>query len=102
MPGTSDHESRDIAQRIEQDNPRWIVVFGVYTRQFAGFPRFPAPPGTVIAALYPAAMPGRMRELEPPAVPGVAAGVPAGPPVPADDALRPAADGARGQGREVW
>ena len=102
MPGTSDHESREIAQRIEQDNPRWIVVFGVYTRQFVGFPRFPAPPGTVVAALYPAAMPGRMRELEPTAAPLIAAGVPAGPPVPADDALRPSAGGGRGQGGEAW
>lgn len=102
MPGTNDHESRDIAQQIEQDNPRWIVVFGVYTRQFVGFPRFPAPPGTVIAAQYPAAMSDRMRALEPPAMPGAAAGVPAGPPELADEALTRAGAGPRGWGGEVW
>ena len=52
MPGTSDKEFRDIAQQIEQDNPRRIIVFGVYTRQFVGFPRFPAPPGSEVAALW--------------------------------------------------
>jgi len=102
MPGTSHNQSRDIAQQIEQDNPRWIIVFGGCTTQFAGFPRFPAPPGTEAAALYPAAMSGRMRKTEPPAVPGVAAGAPAGTPELADDALRPAAGPARGRSGEIW
>ncbi len=102
MPGTSDKEFRDIAQQIEQDNPRWIIVSGVYARQFVGFPRFPAPLGTEVVALYPAAMSGRMRKTEPSAVPGVAAGAPAGTPELAGDALRPAAGGACGRGGEIW
>ncbi len=59
-----DDASREVAERTERENPAWIVVFGIYTRQFVCFPRFPAPRGTMIAALYPAALPGRMREIE--------------------------------------
>jgi hypothetical protein len=40
-----DEEPRAAAERIERENPRWIVVFGVFTKQFVGFPRFPAPRG---------------------------------------------------------
>jgi hypothetical protein len=54
---------RRIAGQMEEDNPSWIVVFGVYTRQFVAFPRFHAP-GTVVTATYPAALPPRMRAIE--------------------------------------
>ncbi len=64
MPGIDDNQSRDIAQQMERDNPQWIVIFGVYTKEFVGFPQFSAPPGTVVAACYPAAMSDRMREAE--------------------------------------
>jgi hypothetical protein len=59
-----DQEAHAIAERIEEENPSWIVVFGVYSRQFVCFPRFPVPPGTVVVALCPEALPGRMREVE--------------------------------------
>jgi hypothetical protein len=64
MPNPDDQACHDIAKQIEQANPRWIVVFGVFTKEFVGFPRFPAPAGTVIAALYPEAMSARMHEAE--------------------------------------
>jgi hypothetical protein len=53
-----------VAERLESDNPLWIVVFGVYTRQFVAFPRFAAPEGTVITAGYPGALSERMRRVE--------------------------------------
>jgi hypothetical protein len=59
-----DQEALAIAERIEEENPNWIVVFGVYSRQFVCFPRFPVPQGTVVAALRPEELPGRMREIE--------------------------------------
>ena len=62
--GGRDETHRETARRLEHDNPGWIVVFGVYSRQFVAFPRFPAPPRTVVAAFYPAALPARMREVE--------------------------------------
>lgn len=64
---------KQIAERLEKDNPRWIVVFGEYTKQFVAFPRFPVPRGTVVAAHYPAALPAWMRAVESRALPSTAA-----------------------------
>jgi hypothetical protein len=55
---------RQVAAQLEADNPRWIVIFGIYTREFIAFPRFAAPMGTVLSALYPEALPVRMRAAE--------------------------------------
>jgi len=60
----ADDVSREAAERTERENPGWIVVFGVFTRQFVCFPKFPAPAGTIITALYPDAIPPRMRIIE--------------------------------------
>jgi hypothetical protein len=62
---------RRIAARLEEDNPSWIVLFGVYTREFVAFPRFDVPSGTVLVARYPAALPPRMRTVEAMARPDV-------------------------------
>jgi len=64
MPGIDDEESCAIAERIERENPEWIVIFGVFTRQFICIPRFPAPPGIMVVAKYPDAVLPRMREVE--------------------------------------
>jgi hypothetical protein len=62
-------EMRRIAGRLEEENPSWIVVFGVFTREFVAFPRFDAPTGTVVTASYPHALPPRMRAVEASACP---------------------------------
>ena len=59
-----DDASREVAERTERENPGWIVLFGTFTKQFVCFPRFPAPAGTIITALYPDAIPPRMRRIE--------------------------------------
>lgn len=59
-----DEKNRAEAERIERENPGWIVVFGVYTGQFVCFPRFSSPRGTVLVARYPGALPARMRKAE--------------------------------------
>jgi hypothetical protein len=59
-----DDTSREAAERTERENPGWIVVFGVFTRQFVCFPGFAAPAGTIVIALYPDAIPPRMRKIE--------------------------------------
>jgi hypothetical protein len=59
-----DDVSREAAERTERENPGWIVVFGVYTKEFVCFPKFPAPTGTIVTALYPDAIPPRMRMIE--------------------------------------
>lgn len=60
-----DERNRAEAERIERENPEWIVVFGIYTRQFICFPKFNAPRGTVLVAPHPAVLPVLMRNAEP-------------------------------------
>ena len=55
---------RSEAARIEQANPLWIVVFGVYSQQFICFPRFDAPAGTVLITRNPSTLPQRMSKME--------------------------------------
>ncbi len=64
IPVGDDAASREIARQTERENPQWIVLFGTYTREFVCFPRFPVPPGTVLVAQYPGALPARMRAVE--------------------------------------
>jgi hypothetical protein len=59
-----EQKMRDIAERLEADNPLWMVMFGVYSRQFVAFARFDSPSGHVLSAHYPAALPDRMRAVE--------------------------------------
>jgi hypothetical protein len=56
--------ARNEAMRLEAENPRWIVVFGVYTKEFVCFPRFTVPGGTIVAARRPRAVVTRMRRVE--------------------------------------
>jgi hypothetical protein len=64
LSGADEEAAREEAQRLEVDNPLWIVVFGVYTREFVCFPRFTVQGGAVVAARYPMALPPRMRHVE--------------------------------------
>jgi hypothetical protein len=59
-----DDAAHQAAERTERENPGWIVIFGSFTKQFVCFPRFAAPAGTIITALYPDAIPPRMRVIE--------------------------------------
>jgi hypothetical protein len=45
-----DRGQRRTADRIEQQNPAWVVMYGPWTRHFWAYPRFSAPPGTIIGA----------------------------------------------------
>jgi hypothetical protein len=60
----SDDDMTRVARQLEAENPLWIVVFGIYTRQFVGFPRFDVPSETMAVAHYPAALASRMRDIE--------------------------------------
>lgn len=59
-----DDECREIAHQIEEKSPGWLVVWGVYTRQFVAFPLFDAPRGTILTARYPDALVGRLRKTQ--------------------------------------
>ncbi len=60
----ADDVAREAAERTERENPGWIVLFGVFTKEFVCFPRFTAPAGTIVTALYPDAILSRMRMIE--------------------------------------
>lgn len=53
-----------VAENLESESPLWIVVFGIYSRQFVAFPRFDTPTGTMAVARYPGALAERMRRIE--------------------------------------
>lgn len=60
----STEDMQRVAEGLESENPLWIVMFGVYSKQFVAFPRFAAPEGTIIVVGYPGALPERMRGVE--------------------------------------
>ncbi len=54
----------DMAERLQRDNPRWVVMWGAYSREYVAFPLFNAPPGTVLRGQHPGELAGRMRQTE--------------------------------------
>jgi hypothetical protein len=54
-----------VAERLEADNPDWMVVYGSYSREFVAFPVYPdAPDNCYCSAKDPGALDGRIRETE--------------------------------------
>jgi hypothetical protein len=60
----TDAEGKGIAENIQRQRPGWMVVFGVYSRQFVAFPLFAVNTRTILAAHYPAALLDRMTRAE--------------------------------------
>jgi len=63
-PFDDNNELREIARHLEEESPNWLVLWGTYTHQFVAFPRFDAPRGTIVTAIYPDALVGRTQEVE--------------------------------------
>jgi hypothetical protein len=61
MVHVEDDACREIAKELEQQYPRWIVIFGTFTREFLCLPRFAAPPGLRVVAIYPKRQPSGCR-----------------------------------------
>jgi hypothetical protein len=54
-----------VAERLDEDNPDWVVMYGSYTREFVAFPVYPdAPDNCYCSAKDPAALDGHIRETE--------------------------------------
>ena len=64
MSRSEDDAGREIAGELERQHPRWIVIFGAFTREFVCIPRFAATPGLMVVAIYPKAAEERMSEVE--------------------------------------
>jgi hypothetical protein len=60
----SDDEGRAIAEDIRRQRPGWLVIFGVYSRQFVAFPLFAMSKRTILTARYPEALIDRMVRAE--------------------------------------
>jgi hypothetical protein len=59
-----DEQEHRAAAQAEHNHPGWAVLWGTHTRMYWGFPRFQAPPGTVIAAPDTAGLITRMQHTE--------------------------------------
>jgi hypothetical protein len=59
-----EHEGHETAREIESQRPGWMVVWGIYTKEYVAFPLFHAPEGTVVIAVYPEALVARMEAAE--------------------------------------
>jgi hypothetical protein len=64
MDRTGVEACREIAEELERQHPRWIVIFGTFTREFICLPRFAVPPGFRVVAIYPEAAADRMSKVE--------------------------------------
>lgn len=64
MGHTGVEACREIAEELEQQHPRWIVIFGTFTREFICLPRFAVSPGFRVVAIYPQAAADRMSKVE--------------------------------------
>ena len=63
-PADRDAESYQTARSIQQANPDWLVMWGVYSRQYVAFPLFRAPAGCIVQSTNPDALVHRMRRAE--------------------------------------
>ncbi len=60
-PEASHH---DTAEAIQAGNPDWLVMWGVYTRQYVAFPLFRAPAGSIVQSASPEGLVRRLRQAE--------------------------------------
>jgi hypothetical protein len=54
-----------VAERLEENNPDWVIMYGSYSREFVAFPVYlDAPDNSYCSAKDPAALDGHIRETE--------------------------------------
>lgn len=59
-----DREQRQVAERLAEAFPYWLVLWGAWTRQYWGFPRFRARRGTIVHSAGPGDLAAQMRQVE--------------------------------------
>jgi hypothetical protein len=64
MTSPFEAERRRIAALIERDNPRWMVVWGVYSRVFWAYPKFDLPQRMILHHEDPNQLVAYMRQVE--------------------------------------
>lgn len=63
IPGDDDPHRKTV-RRLEREHPNWIVLFGVYTKQYVAFPRFGTPGRIRLESYDPDDLGRRMRDIE--------------------------------------
>ena len=54
-----------VAERLEEDNPDWVIMYGSYSREYVAFPVYPdAPDNSYCSAKDPTALDDHIRETE--------------------------------------
>jgi hypothetical protein len=54
-----------VAERLEENNPDWVIMYGSYSREFVAFPVYPdAPDNSYCSAKDPSALGDHIRETE--------------------------------------
>lgn len=61
---SDDEAEREAARRVESQRPGWMVVWGVYSKEYVAFPLFGAGSGVVIASGFASEIVSRMQEIE--------------------------------------
>ena len=64
MSGDENEANRETARQIELQRPGWMVLWGVYSKQYVALPLFAAPAGTILTARYAPALAPRMAAAE--------------------------------------
>lgn len=64
LDGATDPQEHAAATRIENGNPQWAVIWGTHSRRYFAYPRFAAPPGTIITAPATSELLDAMRQAE--------------------------------------
>lgn len=59
-----DREQRQAAAALTREYPCWLVIWGLHSRRFWGFPLFSAQPGTIVSAASRTGLTARMQHLE--------------------------------------
>ena len=63
-PTDTDESNYGTARQIENGHPHWMVVWGLYSRQYWAFPLLPVPPGTIVHAADPVMLVTAIEEVE--------------------------------------
>ena len=64
LPTDTDELNYDTARQIEKGHPYWMVVWGLYSRQYWAFPLLPVPRGTIVHAADPVMLVAAIEEVE--------------------------------------
>lgn len=55
---------RQVAERLAGAFPRWLVMYGAWSRQYWGYPRFRVPRGTIVHSASPGDLAAQIRRVQ--------------------------------------